>query len=61
MNSEPVDDEALLDRFRDWLRAARDEARVIDGHPAPSRTELEPEPQVGLFRLVEEFTGSAMR
>jgi molecular chaperone GrpE len=56
MTINPGDDEALLDRFRDWLRAARDEAWAIDGGPVPSSTGLEPEPRVGLYRLVEEFT-----
>jgi molecular chaperone GrpE len=56
MTINPVDDEALLDRFRDWLRAAREEARAIDSQPVPSATEFETEPEVGLFRLVEEFT-----
>jgi molecular chaperone GrpE len=50
--TDPTDDEALLDRFRDWLRDARDEAGRFNGDPAPSPTG----PDVGLYRLVEEFT-----
>ena len=56
MTIDPEDDEALLARFRDWLRAARLEARAIDGYPSANSTEAEPEPDVGLYRLVEEFT-----
>ncbi len=42
----PIDHEALLDRFRRWLQEAGAEAE-----PAP-----EPVEEVGLLRLVEEFT-----
>ncbi|MDR3638172.1 MAG: nucleotide exchange factor GrpE [Isosphaeraceae bacterium] len=44
-----VQDEALLDRFRQWLH----EARAGDNTPAPSAVD---DQDVGLFRLVEEFT-----
>lgn len=46
------DDEVLLDRFRDWLRDARAEAdgRSMNQVPEPGG------PEVGLYRLVEEFT-----
>jgi molecular chaperone GrpE len=48
----PTDDEALLDRFRDWLRDARAEADGLDGdRVAPPNG-----PEVGLYRLAEEFT-----
>ncbi len=58
--TEPIDidDEALLSRFRDWLRDARAEADGLNG----DRVEVdppsgaEPVPEVGLYRLVEEFT-----
>jgi molecular chaperone GrpE len=50
--TDPTDDEALLDRFRDWLREARAEADGFNGDRAPSPTG----PEVGLYRLVEEFT-----
>jgi molecular chaperone GrpE len=50
------DDEALLSRFRDWLRDARAEADGFNGDRFPSPTESEPQPEVGLYRLVEEFT-----
>ena len=48
---DPPDDEALLDRFRRWLRDARaDAAELGPDEAAP------PEPEVGLYRLIEEFT-----
>jgi molecular chaperone GrpE len=50
--TDPTDDEALLDRFRDWLRDARAEADGRDGDRAPAPGG----PEVGLYRLVEEFT-----
>jgi molecular chaperone GrpE len=50
--TDPLDDEALLDRFRDWLRDARAEADGWNGDRAPAPNE----PEVGLYRLVEEFT-----
>ena len=56
MTIDPSDDEALLARFRDWLRSARFEAQAIDGDPVSSSAGSEPEPEVGLFRLAEEFT-----
>jgi molecular chaperone GrpE len=52
--TDPIDDEALLSRFRDWLRDARAEADGLNGDRgdvAPSTS-----PEVGLYRLVEEFT-----
>ena len=48
--TEPVDDEVLLDRFRHWLRQAR--AEPLDQEPPVAAAE----PEVGLLRLVEEFT-----
>ena len=54
MNEFPDDDEVLLARFRQWLRDARADAEELDsdGEPPP-----EPgEPEVGLYRLIEEFT-----
>lgn len=50
--TEPIDDEALLDRFRIWLRDARAETEGFNGDLEPST----PQPEVGLYRLVEEFT-----
>jgi molecular chaperone GrpE len=52
--TDPIDDETLLFRFRDWLRDARIEANGPDGDRGPSPAG--PEPEVGLYRLVEEFT-----
>ena len=50
----PIDDEALLARFREWLDETRDEAEQLDA----SEAGFEPAdaPDVGLYRLVEEFT-----
>jgi molecular chaperone GrpE len=50
--TEPIDDEALLDRFRHWLRDARDEAEAAAHEPPPA----EDDNGIGLYRLVEEFT-----
>jgi molecular chaperone GrpE len=48
---EPLDTEDLLSRFREWLAEASAEAPV----DAPAGIEA-PESEVGLYRLVEEFT-----
>jgi molecular chaperone GrpE len=48
----PTDDEALLDRFRDWLRDARAEADGLNG----DQVDPPSGPEVGLYRLAEEFT-----
>jgi molecular chaperone GrpE len=45
------DDEALLDQFRQWLDDARAEAAAL---PPVEAGDVEPE--VGLYRLTEEFT-----
>lgn len=52
--TDPIDDEALLARFRDWLQQARAEADPVgrDGVALAS----DAEPAVGLYRVVEEFT-----
>ncbi|MCA1686979.1 MAG: nucleotide exchange factor GrpE, partial [Planctomycetia bacterium] len=47
----PPDDEAVLSRFRQWLA----EARAGDDGPDPLPPEAN-EPEIGLYRLVEEFT-----
>lgn len=57
----PMDDiDAILDRFRGWLEAARDEAEVLVGAgeraPDPSNRSAGDRPEVGLIDLVEEFT-----
>ena len=52
--TDPPDDEALLARFRQWLRDARADAEELDPDQEPA-----PEPggpEVGLYRLIEEFT-----
>jgi molecular chaperone GrpE len=51
-----VDDETLLDRFRQWLQEARAEAEALDD---PGTDPLEPGAEVrevGIFQLIEEFT-----
>lgn len=48
----PFDEEALLDRFRQWLRDARAEAEATEYDPPP----VEDDNGFGLYRLVEEFT-----
>jgi molecular chaperone GrpE len=55
--NEPEVVEGLLDRFREWLAAARIEAEGLDRlgtGPGPERDQREPE--LGLVDLVEEFT-----
>ena len=52
--TDSIDDEALLSRFRDWLRDARTEAEGSNGDLIPAPADAGPE--VGLYRLVEEFT-----
>jgi molecular chaperone GrpE len=54
--TDPIDDEALLSRFRDWLRDARAEADGLNGDQVDVDSSTEPKPEVGLYRLVEEFT-----
>jgi len=51
----PHDEEALLAQFRLWLRETRAEAEAL-GAATPSHDGDEGEPEVGLYRLVEEFT-----
>ncbi|AGA24593.1 nucleotide exchange factor GrpE [Singulisphaera acidiphila] len=52
-----VDDETLLDRFRQWLQEARAEAEALDHPPGSEPREPEAEVrEVGIFQLVEEFT-----
>ena len=48
----PFDEEALLDRFRQWLRDAHVEALATEYEPPPN----EDDDGFGLYRLVEEFT-----
>ena len=48
--TEPIDEDVLLDRFRQWFRDAREEA--TDDEPLSTLLDGE----VGLLRLVEEFT-----
>lgn len=47
-----ADEEAVLGRFRQWLAESRAEARLA-GNGSGDTAEVE---QVGLYRLVEEFT-----
>ena len=61
MIDRPMEDiEAVLDRFRRWLEAARDEAGDLgaDGLRAPHMTDkvAGDRPEFGLVNLVEEFT-----
>jgi molecular chaperone GrpE len=55
--NDPVQVEHILDRFREWLLAARLEAGAFDalatGHESGSG---EPQPELGIIDLVEEFT-----
>src|SRR4051794_41794372 len=48
----PIEEEALLDRFRQWLRDAHAEAEAMGHEPLPA----DGDDGVGLYRLVEEFT-----
>ena len=51
--NDPTDDEALLALFRAWLTQTRAEADSLsEAEPIPSPHE----PEVGLYRLIEEFT-----
>jgi molecular chaperone GrpE len=51
------DVEGLLDRFRQWLEAARDEAEGLDRPGTALGPERDPSrPELGLIDLVEEFT-----
>ena len=52
--TDSIDDEALLSRFRDWLREARAEAEKSNGDLVSPLAR--PGSEVGLYRLVEEFT-----
>ena len=53
---DPNDDEAVLERLREWLRQTRAEAEAL-GREAPDLSALDLDgPEVGLYRLVEEFT-----
>ena len=54
--TDRIDDETVLARFRQWLQEARAEAEEQD-FEATDRLEPDAEiPDVGLFRLIEEFT-----
>jgi len=55
MTSDWPDDDAVLNRLRQWLGEARAEAdaAACDGGPLDAQTELRP---VGLFQMIEEFT-----
>jgi molecular chaperone GrpE len=51
------DDERLLERFGQWLRDARAEAEHLDRNGSPMMPDAQSvEADVGLYRLVEEFT-----
>jgi molecular chaperone GrpE len=52
--TQSIDDDALISRFRDWLEQARTEFEGTSERQSPTPTG--PIPEVGLFRLVEEFT-----
>lgn len=60
--SDGGDDERLLQRFGEWLSQARAEAGQLDRNGSPTMAEYpgidEPsgDAEVGLYRLVEEFT-----
>ncbi|CAN5508204.1 hypothetical protein BH10PLA2_BH10PLA2_17610 [soil metagenome] len=51
--SDGVTDDQLIDQFRHWLSQSRQEAAQVAEAPVLSN---DPEPAVGLVRLVEEFT-----
>ncbi len=48
----PLDEEILLNRFRQWLHDARAEAEALVSQPLSDENDDE----IGLYRLVEEFT-----
>lgn len=50
-----LDDEQLLQRLAEWLRKTRVEAERLE-KPIPATADAEYAPNVGLYRLVEEFT-----
>jgi molecular chaperone GrpE len=50
-----LDDEQLLQRLGEWLRETRAEAERLK-EPIPTTAEAANPPDVGLYRLVEEFT-----
>ena len=52
--NDPTDDEAILALFRAWLGQARAEGDSLAADPGPLAAGGAPE--VGLYRLVEEFT-----
>jgi molecular chaperone GrpE len=52
--TDPIDDEALLALFRDWLGQTRAEVESLGLEPDPLPNESRSE--AGLLRLVEEFT-----
>ncbi len=54
--TDPNDDEALLARLRDWLRETRLEAEGAIAAPPEAPSVGLGVPEVGLYRLVEEFT-----
>ena len=49
----PLDEETLLSRFRQWLQEARADAEAAGREPPTLDAE---DHEVGLYRLVEEFT-----
>jgi molecular chaperone GrpE len=51
--TDPLDHEAILSRFRDWLDATRAEAAALDECPAEDEPVGEP---VGLYQLAERLT-----
>jgi molecular chaperone GrpE len=56
MSNGQVDDEQLLMRFAEWLREARAEAERCQQTRPPAAPTIPIETDVGLYRLVEEFT-----
>ena len=55
--NHPTDDENLLTLFRDWLARTRAEAESLEFDPTSVHDPThEAPPEVGLYRLVEEFT-----
>ena len=50
-----LDNEAMLDRFRQWLEETRREADALPDEAEASAEQSEARP-VGLLQLVEEFT-----
>ena len=56
MNDGGNDDEALLNRLGQWLRETRVEASQFSQNGSSPINAAEAAPDVGLYRLVEEFT-----